>query len=293
MFFPKIILLYITALSESVLYQHLSSLPLPADCTIESLSTLPPSMALSSSLSKEPYCSKALLITDTVTWLNGEPLPVDRLPTLGIGTDGLFGIPYVFESLDSLDTDGISLVFCRFHHLPLTLLETKHLLLKEWAPEQAVEFQTLYRSFPPSDHLPPLPDDLDEVKQYLSDYQKGAYEFFEHGLWAVFHKETQSIIGQCGIEYKERDGIARYELQYMITPSFQGKGLAFEICSEVLSLARDFFYIEILHALIEPENTRSIALIEKLGFQKIDSIRADRKQVLVYEKICFPPKSSL
>ena len=277
--FPKQLFLYCKVYPETYLINHLKQLPKARHCIIHSLSDCTTSHSLLASLSKEESLPSGLLITDTK-----ENVPLSLFPTIGFGTNDLFGIPYVFETLDALDDDGITLAFCRFHKLPLTILETERLILKEWCPKDGIELKKLYDSFPSSDNLPSLPNTREELRQYLSDYQAGAYAFFGHGLWAVIEKKSNHIIGQCGIEYKERDKIGRYELQYMITPSSQRNGLAFEMCFAVLHYAKDVLYLDKISAFIEPCNTPSLSLIAQLGFQQSEMIIADQKSVIVYEK---------
>lgn len=277
--FPKQLFLYCKVYPEAHLINHLKNLPKARHCIINSLSDCTTNHSLLTFLSKEEALHSGLLITDTK-----ENVPLSLFPTIGFGTKDLFGIPYVFETLDALDDDGIRLAFCRFHKLPLTILETERLILKEWCPNDAIELKKLYDSFPSSDNLPPLPNTKEELQQYLSHYQAGAYGFFGHGLWAVVEKESNHTIGQCGIEYKERDGIGRYELQYMITPSCQRNGFAFEICFAVLQYAKDVLYLDKISALIEPHNTPSLSLIAQLGFQQTEMIIVDQRSVIVYEK---------
>lgn len=229
------------------------------------------------------------------------------IPILGISTSNtdhfsiyphkkehnpLPSVPYLFEAIESIDEQSISLVFCRYHHLPIQILQTKRLSLREWSTSDASQRITLYQSFPKESDLQATPLTLEEQKNWLSSYIHGAYGFFEHGLWAVFLKDTDILIGQCGIEYKERDGKDYYELQYMIAPEFQHKGYAYEICSAICNYTKENLYIEQLFAFIKKENLPSIKLIQKLGFSYHSNLFIEKEEFFAYS-ICFSSTFSI
>lgn len=229
------------------------------------------------------------------------------LPILGISTSNpclssiyphtkeynpLPSVPYLFESIESIDEQSISLVFCRYHHLPMQILQTKRLSLREWSTSDASQRIALYQSFPKEINLQLTPLTLEEQKNWLFSYIQGAYGFFEHGLWAVFLKDTDTLIGQCGIEYKERNGKDYYELQYMIAPEFQNNGYAYEICSAICNYAKENLYIEQLFAFIKKENLPSIKLIHKLGFSYHSNLFIEKEEFFAYS-ICFSSTFSI
>lgn len=306
--FPNIIFLYFTHFSLQDVYSHLHTLSFPKDCVF-----IPLNHEDTNEI-KNITPSNCLLLTDADFFLSEIPafilsnmkvahtyssckLPV---PTLGIfnpetlpplSTD-FSKIPYIFETINGITIENISFVFCRFHQIPISILQTEQLLLREWGIQDEKAFFELYKSFPKSDRLACPVRSQEETLPFLSSYIHGAYEFYGHGLWAAIEKATQQIIGQCGIEYKERDGIARYELQYMISPKFQQKGFAFEISKAVCHYAIETLCISELYALIHPHNIRSKKLIEKLGFHLSGTQRIDNNSFLLY-KICFPNHFSL
>ena len=128
--FPNQLFLYCKVYPEAYLINHLKKLPKARHCIIHSLSSCTTSHSLLESLSKEKSLHSSLLITDTCTTSHSlleslskekslhssllitdtkENVPLSLFPTIGFGTNDLFGIPYVFETLDALEDDGIRL----------------------------------------------------------------------------------------------------------------------------------------------------------------------------------------
>lgn len=186
-------------------------------------------------------------------------------------------LSYLFEGIESLDLDSISWVYSRFHQLPLTILETKRLRLREWSVNDLFELQSLYQTFLNNPSIVCPWTSEKESQNWLDAYCLGAYDFFGYGLWCVEKIDTGDIIGQCGIEYKEINSYAEgtLQLQYMILPDYQGNGYAEEICLAICHYAKEQLKLSELSAYIHPGNKASIALIKKLGFHFIDSIQIE------------------
>lgn len=103
--------------------------------------------------------------------------------------------------------------------------------------------------------------------------QLGAWGWFCHevGQWALFgqgglsieERATGACVGQVGINqgplFPER------ELGWMVYADFEGKGFAFEAAAALRDWAFAERGFETLVSYIDPENTRSRALAERLG----------------------------
>jgi ribosomal-protein-alanine N-acetyltransferase len=63
------------------------------------------------------------------------------------------------------------------------------------------------------------------------------------------------------------------DLGYILGPAFWGRGLAFDAASAVISVLQSEYGVHSLYATADRRNTRTIRLLERLGFQCID--RAD------------------
>ena len=85
--------------------------------------------------------------------------------------------------------------------------------------------------------------------------------------WGISHKDGGFIIGSCGI-YGFHTWNKRASIGYELARSYWRQG----IMTEALSAIIDFGFGEIelnrLEAVVMPENTASIKMLEKLGFRK-------------------------
>ncbi len=95
-------------------------------------------------------------------------------------------------------------------------------------------------------------------------------------LFPVIEKATGALIGHCGLLDKEIEGATEIELVYVFAKSTWGKGYATEIATALRDYAFDAHELERLVALIEPENTASQRVAEKVGMmRKKDVVRPD------------------
>lgn len=195
-------------------------------------------------------------------------------------------LSYLFEGIHALDRASIELVYARFHQLPLTILETKRLRLREWSKEDLPILQKLYQSFPNNPSIVCPWSSNENAQNWLDSYRHGAYDFFGYGLWCVEKLDTKENIGQCGIEYKEtdsdRDG--SHQLQYMILPDYQNQGYASEICFAICAYAREQLELDRLVTYIQRTNLSSRTLAQKLGFHFIDSVSIDD---VLFDRSCL------
>ena len=76
-----------------------------------------------------------------------------------------------------------------------------------------------------------LYEDRNKEYEYIKDYQKYIYNFYDFGIWLFEDKKTGEIIGRGGVEYKIDDAENRNaELGYIIKKDRQRQGYAFEAC---------------------------------------------------------------
>lgn len=95
--------------------------------------------------------------------------------------------------------------------------------------------------------------------------------------YTIMIKDTQEIIGTCGLNYIDQEN-NRTEIAYDLGSLYWGQGYAFEALSAFMEWALKNYRFHRVEAKIDPRNTGSIRLIEKLNFQKEGLLRD-------YEKI--------
>ena len=84
-----------------------------------------------------------------------------------------------------------------------------------------------------------------------------------YGMWAVTLKGDDRCIGMVGLWYPE--GWAAQEIGWTVWPEAEGKGIAYEAAVAARAHAYDFLGWPTAVSYIDPENTRSIRLAERLG----------------------------
>lgn len=118
--------------------------------------------------------------------------------------------------------------------------------------------------------------DTDGANQYLENGPRKSYRDNGFGLWKVSSSATGAPIGMCGL--LKRPELEHPDIGFAFLPEHAGKGFAFEAASEVLKLARDKYHLTTLFAIVQPDNTRSIALLRKHNFHFVRTITVQPKQ---------------
>jgi RimJ/RimL family protein N-acetyltransferase len=155
-------------------------------------------------------------------------------------------------------------------------LETDRLQLREFTPEDAG--YALHQLNEPS-FIENIADrgvrDLEQARAYLLNGPMSGYAHHGYGLWAVVEKSSGQIIGMCGL-------IKRPNLEHA------DLGYAFEACTASIAAASRNFGMPQLLAIVNPDNTPSRRLLEKLGFrlQEIRVVHAGEPALCIYH--CEP-----
>ena len=89
-----------------------------------------------------------------------------------------------------------------------------------------------------------------------------------YGLWTVELRESGEMIGDCGLQHMQIDGIPEVELGYDLRRDHWGQGLATEAARAVMRHAYDALGIQRLVSLVRTSNTASARVAEKVGMQR-------------------------
>jgi len=166
-------------------------------------------------------------------------------------------------------------------------LETERLQLREFTPEDA---GYALRQLNEPSFIENIADrgvrDLEQARAYLLNGPIAGYENNGYGLWAVVEKSSGQIIGMCGLI--KRPNLEHADLGYAFLPEYFGKGFAFEACTASIVAASRNFGMPQLLAIVNPDNTPSRRLLEKLGFrlQEIRVVHAGEPALCIYH--CEP-----
>lgn len=181
------------------------------------------------------------------------------------GKQDLSAASVITESFENLDTDFFEHVLLRANGLPITICNTRRLIIRELTVEDIKDLYQIYQNKDVTQYIDDMSDYLDiEVEKHKA-YIKNVYSFYGYGLWGVYSKTTKKLIGRCGIENKVIDGKQEIELSYLLDKQHWGYGYALECCKSVIQYAKDTLEIKRLAAVIDKLNARSINLAINLG----------------------------
>lgn len=106
---------------------------------------------------------------------------------------------------------------------------------------------------------------VDDACRYIADGPAASYAQHGFGLYLVALKETGAPIGICGL--RKRDALEDVDIGFALLPEFRARGFALEAARAVKEYARQVIGLTRLVAITVPDNTRSIRVLEKLGFR--------------------------
>lgn len=145
------------------------------------------------------------------------------------------------------------------------ILETERLILRR---QQATDIAPLVDLWadPEVTRYMGGPRDRDWLQSVFEETAQDPYAE-RYDLWPVIEKETDQVVGHCGLLDKEVEGRTEIELNYVLVPSAWGKGYATEVGLALKRYAFESMRIDRLIALIEPENAASERVAVKIGLR--------------------------
>lgn len=200
------------------------------------------------------------------------------------------GVRFLTEEFEESDTDYLERVYRRYAGLPWNILETERLLVRESTVADLDAFYDIYKVPAVGRFMHDLSPDRATQETYMERYRESMYGFYEFGIWTVILKETGEIIGRAG--FAMREGFTQPELGFVIGKSWQGQGLAKEVCNAILEYGKNELYMEEILAFAEPENTASAGLLVSLGFEVCGRYAEKDRKYIKYRKNLFCTSSS-
>jgi [ribosomal protein S5]-alanine N-acetyltransferase len=97
---------------------------------------------------------------------------------------------------------------------------------------------------------------------------KGSIEHWdrwEFGPWTVLERSSDRIVGRVGLEYTTKFGHPEVEVEWFIDPGAWGRGYATEMAQEAVRAAFTTLGLDELISYTTPDNSASLAVMEKLG----------------------------
>jgi len=193
--------------------------------------------------------------------------------------EGFEGIKYILESPEGTPAEYFERVFRRYAGLPWSILETERCYVRESCEEDVEAFYTIYNDPEVTRYTEGLYEHAVSERAYIREYIEKVYAYFEFGIWTVVLKESGEIIGRAGLSVRE--GFEVPELGYVFGLAWQGKGLAKEVCEEILKYAKEELEMTQLQVLIQEGNETSIGLAKRLGFCMTEKIDIEGKEHVI------------
>ncbi|MBT6095803.1 MAG: GNAT family N-acetyltransferase [Rhodospirillaceae bacterium] len=107
----------------------------------------------------------------------------------------------------------------------------------------------------------------DEADELFCDYQQ-AFAANGFGMRAVCWRETDEMIGECGLWMRESAG--GYTLRYMLFQNWWGQGLTGEAARASVSEAFGAIGLDALYAVAMDGNQHSVKALLRLGMIKVE-----------------------
>ena len=151
------------------------------------------------------------------------------------------------------------------------ILETKRLYLREMTDS---DFDALAKviSDPVNMKYYEAPYDNEGVIRWIS-WCKSCYQKYGFGLWAVILKESDEMIGDCGVSMQFIDDEWKPEIGYHLRLDMHNKGIAKEMTRAV----RDYFFnnysYDEVYSYMDLDNVPSYKTAESMGMKYLHNYK--------------------
>jgi RimJ/RimL family protein N-acetyltransferase len=112
----------------------------------------------------------------------------------------------------------------------------------------------------------------EEVKSWYNRLIIKHYAKHGFGLWAVIHKESNDVLGQCGLTIQELNGEKYLEIGYLFKKKHWHNGYAAEAALGCKRYAFETLKAEKVYSIIRDNNIASQNVAKRIGMEKTDEI---------------------
>ena len=126
----------------------------------------------------------------------------------------------------------------------------------------------------------PRPKTRDEALDWIQWNQRN-YADYGYGLWIIETHEGK-FIGDCGLTWQPVDEEQALEVGYHVVRARQRRGLATEAGRACVDFAFGAIGVSQVIAIIDPDNTASRRVAEKIGMGKEREAEVEGRPVVVY-----------
>jgi HAD superfamily hydrolase (TIGR01509 family) len=221
-------------------------------------------------------CNECIIIEDSCNGVNAAVSA--NIPVIGYinehsGQQDLSKACFLIEGFEEINFNFIQNVYNRYYHLPITITTTTHFIIRELTIEDIPDLYRIYQNPNVRKFVEDLGDTLEDALEKHKAYIEKVYDFYGYGLWGVYIKDSNQLVGHCGIQNRLINNTDEIELGYLFDERIWGRGYAYECCRAILDYALVELDIKRIVAVIDPVNVRSIKLAERLNMIKTYEIQ--------------------
>lgn len=229
-------------------------------------------------------------------------LPVIALSHKNNKQESLMGTPWLILDTDALSPFFLNEVYCRHYNQPLTITTTNRCIIRELTTKQLPELLQLQeenKTNPSGCFFPQTCTTYTEAEEFLQNYIKNQYAFYEYGIYGIFNKENEAFLGISGFspfenvvtsdilnskeknlkipenfseqnfeknpEKNPENNSNEYfvEIGYSILKQWQQQGIASEVLPPLIHFGKEYLGFTEIVTRIEENNIASIHLAYK------------------------------
>ena len=157
------------------------------------------------------------------------------------------------------------------------IIETERLFLREMKEN---DFDALYEVLADADIMQHYPYTFDEgrVRNWIKRNIE-RYRIFGFGLWAVCLKETDEMIGDCGLTMQLIGGDIKPEIGYHIRSDKQRNGYAKEAAIAVRDWTFNNTPFQTVYSYMKYTNEPSVKTAISYGCKQVDEYKDDENEI--------------
>jgi RimJ/RimL family protein N-acetyltransferase len=163
--------------------------------------------------------------------------------------------------------------------MPDVQIESDRLIMRTWRLDDFGSYLELCQDEEVMRFLGGKPFDRLECWRHMA-FMVGHWQLLGYGPWVVEEKATGQFVGRVG--FLNPEGWPAFELGWTLSRKFWGRGYATEAARRALAYAFDELDKDHVISLIDPRNTNSIKVAERLGERVEGKTDLFGREVLIY-----------